>query len=39
MSWPRLADIAARATNRTETVVDPAYTTNRFYRLVTPQQP
>ena len=37
--WTRLADIVARSTTRLENVPDPAWTTNRFYRLVTPQQP
>ncbi len=37
--WARLADIGARATNRTETVVDASYKTNRFYRVVTPLTP
>jgi len=37
--WSRLSDIAARATNRVEQVIDPKYTTNRFYRLTTPRQP
>ncbi len=37
--WEKLADVPARGTNRTEVVFDPAYTTNRFYRLATPQRP
>ncbi len=37
--WTRLADIIARPTNHLERVPDPAWTTNRFYRIVTPQQP
>ena len=37
--WSKLADIVARATNRTETVIDTESATNRFYRLVTPRQP
>ncbi len=37
--WIKLADVPARATNRIETMVDASYTTNRFYRLVTPWQP
>jgi hypothetical protein len=37
-AWSRLADIPARATNRVARVIDPNYTTNRFYRLATPQQ-
>src|ERR1043166_4062466 len=38
-NWPKLADVAARPTNRSETIVDPNYTANRFYRIVTPQRP
>jgi predicted esterase len=37
--WSRLADVAAPATNRLEAIPDPAWTPQRFYRLVTPQQP
>jgi hypothetical protein len=37
--WRRLADIVARASNRVETFTDPAWTTNRFYRVVLPRQP
>jgi hypothetical protein len=37
--WTKLMDLPARATNRIETVFDESYTTNRFYRLATPQQP
>jgi hypothetical protein len=37
--WSKLADVAARANNRVETILDPAFTTNRVYRLATPQQP
>jgi hypothetical protein len=37
--WSRLADIVARANNRVETFIDPTWTTNRFYRVVTPRQP
>jgi hypothetical protein len=37
--WSRLADIPARSSNRVETVADPGYSTNRFYRLATPRQP
>jgi hypothetical protein len=36
--WSRLVDIVARATNRTEVIVDSTAPTNRFYRAVTPQQ-
>jgi len=38
-SWQKLTDVAARATNRLETVVDPQGTPGRFYRLATPAQP
>ena len=38
-AWSRLVDVPARASNRVEQVFDPNYTTNRFYRLATPQQP
>ena len=34
--WNRLAPILARTSNRVERVTDPGYTTNRFYRVVTP---
>ena len=37
--WQTLASVPARATNRIESIPDVAYTTNRFYRLVTPQRP
>ncbi len=37
--WFRLTDIPARATNHTETILDPSYSTNRLYRLATPQRP
>jgi hypothetical protein len=38
-AWSRLGDVLARATNRTEVIIDPTWTTNRFYRAVTPRQP
>ena len=38
-SWSRLADLIARTNNRVELLVDPAWVTNRFYRVVTPRQP
>jgi hypothetical protein len=38
-SWIKLADAAARPTDHIETVFDANYSTNRFYRLVTPRQP
>jgi hypothetical protein len=37
--WFRLADIIARPTNHLEMIADPAWTTNRFYRLILPAQP
>lgn len=37
--WFKVADVVARTTNRVESINDPAFTTNRVYRLVTPQQP
>jgi hypothetical protein len=37
--WSKLADVPADATNRTEVLLDPGYTSNRFYRIVTPRQP
>lgn len=37
-NWMKLADILSRPTNRTEAVADSAWTTNRFYRVVTPAQ-
>jgi hypothetical protein len=37
--WAKLADVLARPNNRVETIIDPAWTTNRFYRAVTPRQP
>ena len=35
--WRKLADIFARTNNRVENLPDPSWTTNRFYRVVTPQ--
>lgn len=37
--WSKLADFPARPNNHVEVAVDPLSTTNRFYRLATPQQP
>jgi len=37
--WQKLDDFVARATNRFETVRDPAVSLNRFYRLVSPRVP
>jgi len=36
--WRKLADVDARATNRIETVTDPAPGAGRYYRLVVPKQ-
>ena len=38
-SWSKLADFVALRTNRVEVVIDPGWTTHRFYRVVTPRQP
>jgi hypothetical protein len=38
VSWSRLADVVARPTNHLESFPDPAWTTNRFYRVVLPRQ-
>jgi hypothetical protein len=38
-AWSRLVDVAARPTNRVESLFDPDFTTNRFYRVATPRQP
>jgi hypothetical protein len=38
-SWTKLADFVAAAANRTEIINDPGFTTNRFYKLITPRQP
>ena len=37
--WKKLADVLAKTTTRTETIIDRNATTNRFYRLVIPIQP
>lgn len=37
--WSKLADLPATATNRNVSVEDVILATNRFYRLITPQQP
>ncbi|MEY2408517.1 MAG: hypothetical protein QOF48_1187, partial [Verrucomicrobiota bacterium] len=39
VNWQKLADVASRSTNRVEVLFDPTWTTNRFYRVVTPRQP
>jgi hypothetical protein len=38
-NWQRLGDIAATANNRVVSFTDPAWTSNRFYRVVLPRQP
>jgi hypothetical protein len=38
-SWSKLADVLARTSNRVEIISDPGWTTNRFYRVATPQRP
>jgi len=37
--WLKLADVLNRTNNRLETLIDPDWRTNRFYRLLTPQRP
>ena len=37
-SWSKLGDLIMRPTNRVETMVDPNWTTNRFYRIALPAQ-
>ena len=37
-NWSKLADVVALKTNRVEVMLDPAWTSNRFYRAVTPRQ-
>jgi hypothetical protein len=37
--WTKLGDIVARPNNRIESFTDPAWTSNRFYQVVLPQQP
>jgi len=37
--WLKLADVAARATNFVVQLPDPAWATNRSYRVVLPRQP
>jgi len=39
LPWLRLVNVLSRPSDRVETVTDNGYTTNRFYRLVTPHQP
>jgi hypothetical protein len=37
--WLQLAEVPAQPANHTETIFDPAFTTNRIYRLATPKSP
>ena len=37
-AWSNLASLIARPTNRVETLKDPTWTTNRFYRVTLPAQ-
>ena len=39
VNWQKLADVVSRPSNRVEVFIDPAWTTNRFYRVVLPRQP
>jgi hypothetical protein len=34
--WQKLGTVLSRTNNRIETILDPGWTTNRFYRAVTP---
>ncbi len=36
--WKTLADVPARQTNYVHQLTDPSWSTNRFYRIVTPRQ-
>ncbi len=38
-AWNKLTDMPARRTNYVHQMTDPNWTTNRFYRVVTPWQP
>jgi hypothetical protein len=38
-AWTKLGDVIATATNRTATLIDPAPSATRFYRIATPRQP
>ena len=38
-AWAKLVDLVARVTNHVEAILDPSFRTNRYYRVVTPQQP
>ena len=37
--WLKLVDLPAQPVNRVETLMDPDWKTNRFYRVITPRQP
>jgi hypothetical protein len=36
--WMKLRDVAAHATNHVETILDPNFREERYYRIVTPRQ-
>jgi len=38
-AWLKLADIVSKPAARVETIPDPNWSTNRYYRVVTPRQP
>jgi len=38
-AWSKLADVFAHTNNRVASFFDPTWTTNRFYRAVTPARP
>jgi hypothetical protein len=38
-AWRTLADIVSKPAIRVETILDPNWSTNRYYRVVTPRQP
>jgi hypothetical protein len=38
-SWINLSNVVSRTTNRTISITQPRVSTNRFFRIVTPQQP
>ena len=39
VTWQKLGNVSSRTINRDETLADPQFTTNRFYRVVTPALP
>ena len=36
-TWAKLVDVIAQGTNRTVSILDPNFKTDRFYRVVTPR--